>query len=247
LEWTTYVGFTRTICGFWLSSDRLWFGFERWGGGGVPLERVEVSGRIFELELPEPAALLEEAVVGERAGVSGWDPYWGLLWAAAPVTAGLLLRAAPRAERCLELGCGVGLVGLAGLAAGLSVTFSDQSGAAVAASLGNAERNGLAGAAGLVFGWDDVPAVPGFDFIFASDVLYDRAGHEPLLNALEHLLLAGGVVWIGDAGRQHAEVFARSAEGRGWRVRLYDERLRPLSRPQQLQYRLLVLDRLSAG
>jgi hypothetical protein len=69
----------------------------------VPLERVEVSGRIFELELPEPAALLEEAVVGESAGVSGWDPYWGLLWAAAPVTAGLLLRAAPRAERCLEL------------------------------------------------------------------------------------------------------------------------------------------------
>lgn len=209
----------------------------------MPLERVEVSGRVFELECPEPAALLEAAVVGESAGVSGWDPYWGLLWAAAPVTARLVLQAAPRAKRCLELGCGVGLVGLAGLAAGLPVTFSDQSRAAVGTALGNAERNCLYGAAGMVFGWSDVPAVPGFDFIFASDVLYDRAGHEPLLNALQRLLQAGGVVWIGDAGRQNAELFVRSAENSGWRVRLYDERLRPLPRPQQLQYRLLVLDR----
>ena len=79
----------------------------------MPLERVQICGREFELELPEPTELLEEAVAGERSGAAGWDPYWGLLWAAAPLTARLLLTAAPRVQRSLELGCGVGLVGLA--------------------------------------------------------------------------------------------------------------------------------------
>jgi len=209
----------------------------------VPLERVELCDRVFELELPEPAVLLDEAVAGECSGVAGWDPYWGLLWAAAPVTARLVLQSAPRSHRALELGCGVGLVGLAGLAAGLAVTFSDQSESAVAMSLRNAERNGLSGGAGLVFSWQSVPRVPGFDFIFASDVLYDRCGHEPLLSALGCLLQPGGVVWIGDAGRQHAGDFVRTAEAAGWRVRLYDAGLRPLRDPQQLQYRLLVLER----
>lgn len=209
----------------------------------MPVERVELGDRVFELELPEPAVLLDEAVAGESAGVSGWDPYWGLLWAAAPVTARLVLQAAPRCQRALELGCGVGLVGLAGLAAGLSVTFSDQSESAVGMSLRNAERNGLSGGTGLVFSWQSVPRVPGFDFIVASDVLYDRSGHEPLLGALGSLLSRGGVVWIGDAGRQHAGDFVKSAEVSGWRVRLYDDGLRPLRQPQQLQYRLLVLER----
>jgi len=209
----------------------------------VPLERVQICGREFELELPEPTELLEEAVAGERSGAAGWDPYWGLLWAAAPLTARLLLTAAPRVQRSLELGCGVGLVGLAGLAAGLSVTFSDQSAAAVSMAVRNAERNGLCGGLGLVFGWQDVPAVSPYEFVFASDVLYERSGHEPLLGALGQLLAPGGVVWIGDAGRQHAPKFVETARQRGWRVRHYDQELRPLADPQPLQYRLLVLDR----
>ncbi len=47
-----------------------------------------IAGRSVELVLPaDPEQGLHDAVVAEAAGTSGCDPYWGLLWAAAPQTA----------------------------------------------------------------------------------------------------------------------------------------------------------------
>ncbi|MEY3172592.1 MAG: hypothetical protein RLZZ436_505 [Planctomycetota bacterium] len=210
----------------------------------MPLESLQIAGHQLQLLLPDPQQMLEDAVAGEAEGSAGWDPYWGLLWAAAPLTAELILRAPPRCRRALELGCGVGLTGIAGLMAGLAVTFSDQSPAAVQMAQANAERNGYPGACGLVFGWDQPPRdSDGWDFLFGSDILYDRAAHQPLLTSLQQLLQPGGIVWIGDAGRANAAVFADSAAAAGWTVRLYDRRLLPVRSFEQLQFRLLVLER----
>jgi len=210
----------------------------------MPIESLQVAGRPFELQLPDPERMLDDAIAGEAAGSSGWDAYWGLLWAAAPLTAGLLLQAAPRCRRALELGCGAGLTGIAALAAGLVVTFSDQSSAAVQLAQGNAARNGFPDAPGLIFGWEQPPAETGtWDFLFGSDILYDRSAHRPLLVTLQQLLAPGGIVWIGDAGRANAAVFAECATAVGWSVRLYDQRLLPVRGFEQLQFRLLVLER----
>lgn len=212
----------------------------------MPLQHLEVAGRSFQLQLPDPERMLEDAVVGEATGRPGWDPYWGLLWAAAPLTAGLLLQAAPRCHRALELGCGVGFTGLAAMVAGLAVTFSDQSPAAVQMAQENAARNGFPNAPGMVFGWEQPPTGSGtWDFLFGSDILYDRSAHLPLLIALQQLLAPGGIVWIGDAGRANAALFAESAATAGWSVRLYDQRLLPTRSFEQLKFRLLVLERPS--
>jgi len=214
----------------------------------MPLESLLIAGRPFQLRLPDPQNLLDEAVLGESQGRAGWDPYWGLLWAAAPLTAQLLLQAPPHCSRALELGCGVGLTGIAALAAGLATTFSDHSAEAVQMALQNAALNGYPDAAGLVFGWHQPPAATGtWDFLFGSDILYDRAAHAPLLITLERLLSPGGRVWIGDAGRANAATFVASASAAGWRVQLYNERLLPVRSVEHLQFRLIVLERSEAA
>jgi len=208
----------------------------------VPIETVEIAGRFFEVELPDAERMLQDAVAGEANGAAGWDPYWGLLWAAAPRTAELLIRAAPQWESSLELGCGVGLAGIAGLSTGRPVTFSDQSAAAVEMAVRNAARNGYESAPGLVFAWDE-PVEQHFDFLFGSDILYDKGGHGPLLQTLSAMLMRGGRVWIGDAGRSNAPLFVERAQREGWKVRQFDSQLQPLRQPELLQFRLLILER----
>jgi predicted nicotinamide N-methyase len=78
------------------------------------------------------------------------------------------------------------------MAAGLDVTFSDQSPAAVQMAEDNAARNGFPNAPGLVFGWEQPPVDSGtWDLLFGSDILYDRSAHRPLLTTLQQLLAAG--------------------------------------------------------
>jgi len=163
------------------------------------------------------------------------DPYWAKLWPAAGFLAEAVLRnsppLAPSAEplaplHCLELGCGSGLVGLAALAAGWQVTFSDYVPQAVELALENAARNGLAGAGGLVLDWRQ-PSNEKYPFILAADVTYDRTNLAPLLDTLDRMLAPAGEAWFGDAGRGPVDEFLRLARNRGWSVSLYDEHDRP--------------------
>jgi predicted nicotinamide N-methyase len=191
----------------------------------------------------DPEQVLQEAVEGTEAGNRFVDPYWGLLWDAAPRTAERILRASwPHGLRSLELGCGVGLTGIAGLIAGLDVTFTDLVPAAVTMAITNARDNGFPDAQGFVLDWCS-PTNVTFPFIFASDVLYDLQNHDPLLNVLSHMLAPDGIVWIGDAGRANAPVFLKKAQANGWTIELSDADGRVLSQPSHVSFQLIEMTR----
>ena len=210
----------------------------------VTTQSIEIVGRPIVFDLPaDQEEMLALALDGEASGTSEWDPYWGLLWAAAPVTAELLLsRQWDPALSSLEVGCGVGLAGIAGLMAGLDVTFTDHAPEAVRMAQQNAARNGFPNAEGLIFDWRE-PVDRQFDFIFGSDILYDLAVHEPLLTTLKAMLSPTGQVWIGDAGRTNAPKFVDRAKAAGWRVELRDKKNQPNPSPRHLEFRLIVLTR----
>ena len=199
-----------------------------------------IAGRSIELFLPvDPEQGLHDALAADAAGTSGCDPYWGLLWPAAFQMAELILKHHwPARLRALELGCGVGLTGIAALLAGHEVTFSDHAPGAVQMAQANADRNGFADVPGLVFEWQKPPELQ-FDFLFASDVLYESAGHAPLLLTLQAMLSPGGTVWIGDPGRTIADLFIEQARSQGWQVEQRDERGLMLDEHQSLRFRLI--------
>ena len=102
--------------------------------------------------------MLLEAVDGEAAGDLQTDPYWGLLWDAAPKTAEQILQNAwPQGLTAVELGCGVGLAGIAGLIAGLDVTMTDLVPTAVEMAVNNAAMNGFPSAKGKAIDWRNPP------------------------------------------------------------------------------------------
>src|SRR5437868_5031320 len=96
--------------------------------GGWSDRIVAIGGRQFHIFTPsapdEFLEHLEEPAAESRPHFA--DPYWAKLWPAAPHLAEAILRhPPPPGTRVLELGCGSGLVGIAALACGLDVTFSD--------------------------------------------------------------------------------------------------------------------------
>ena len=185
---------------------------------------------------------LDETAVAHVA-----DPYWAAIWAAAPSLAECVCRHKwPQGSRALELGCGVGLVGLAALAAGLSITFSDYLELAVELAVENARRNGFARADGLVLDWRDPPTLKPFPLVLASDVLYETERHSDLLATLDRVLADDGQCWIGDPVRAAAMNFVALARERGYDVTLEREVAGSPGTKHPAKFQLLVLRRRPA-
>jgi predicted nicotinamide N-methyase len=205
---------------------------------------LSLEGHTLKLDVPaDPELVLEQAVAGEESGDRFSDPYWGLVWEAAPATARRILKQTwPADWNVLELGCGVGVAGIAALMAGMQVMFSDLVPAAVNLAVRNAAANGFTSAQGMVLDWN-APQPSQFQLLLASDVLYDAGNHRPLLNVLNSMLAKGGLVWIGDAGRHNAPRFIQLARELGWTVTLSDEHGQPQSEPSLVRFQLLELTR----
>jgi predicted nicotinamide N-methyase len=207
--------------------------------------QLVVGDRTFRIQAPvDPDQLLEQ--VTERSGIDEPEPYWAAIWQASlGLAAFILTRDWPASQQAVELGCGLGIVGLAALSRGLDIVLTDYVPEAVEAAIANAHRNGFSQASGRTLDWRQPPAwqVP---LVFAADVLYDRQSHEPLLNTLDQLLTPQGQAWIGEPGRSVANDFLVLAQQRQFRVECHDSAGTRLS-PDAFelnQFRLLQLTRL---
>jgi predicted nicotinamide N-methyase len=203
--------------------------------GGWICDSIQLAGRRFAVTRPaDPDAVLERF-----SGVG--DPYWSQLWPSSRLLAQAILQASwAQPPHAVELGCGVGLAGLALLAIGGQVTFTDYEPSAIALALHNAQANGFSAAQGMLLDWRTPPPMQ-FDFVIAADVLYDRQLHQPLLSTLKTLLPQAGVCWIGEPGRSTAEEFLLLAADQGWHTKLYDEHGALLAAPRFNQFTRIVL------
>jgi predicted nicotinamide N-methyase len=211
--------------------------------GGWSRRAFSVAGRSFQLVQPsEPDHFLEALAALPAEQHDDHDVYWAQLWQAAPPTAArILAHSWPAGAEALEFGCGLGIAGLAALAVGLRVTFSDYVPFAVQTAVENARLNGFE-ASGEVLDWRRPPERR-WPIVFGCDVLYNQAMHEPLVTFLHHVLAPGGTCWIGDAGRFHAGKFLQRAEANGFTTRIENEQGERLAKPHHGQFQLFILDR----
>ena len=190
--------------------------------GGWTLRSVELRGHTLEMLVPaDPDQFLDFLTPSDNH--PSWpDPYWAKLWPMSIELANQVLAAKwPANSRVVEIGCGCGIPGIAALACGMAVSFSDYIPLAMDLALANAARNGYSSGQALFLDWRDPPQLD-FDIVLASEILYDRTLHEPILQTLRNILRPGGFAWLADPGRTAAEEFVPRALAEGWGVTLWD-------------------------
>jgi predicted nicotinamide N-methyase len=125
-----------------------------------------------------------------------------------------------RGERVLEVGCGLGLAGLAAalFASPASVVFCDREPLAIHCALSSAAMNdvavvalsGLASGgdvkvAGALLDWAEPQAMPQpVDMVIGADVLYDPATAASLANACSELVRGSGHVILCEPSKERA-------------------------------------------
>jgi predicted nicotinamide N-methyase len=184
-------------------------------------EEVTVGGTCFSvLRVADPNVLLD-AIDPATFADDERLPYWSELWASSILLAEWCL-AFPglRGKRVLELGCGLGLAGIAAARAGAVVVLSDYEDDALLF----ARYNSLHNSPGvdiemLRLDWRRPRLGRRFDVLLGADILYERRHFRPLLEALGELLAPGGVAALSDPDRSTGNAFFDLAEKEGYTLR----------------------------
>lgn len=182
---------------------------------------LRIADRAFDLALPsDPDQVLTTVCrqTSNRSAADTSDPFWAQVW---PSTRGIDRFLADRdltALPVLELGCGVGAGGLAAVARGARVTFTDGATDPLLLLRLTLARNAIDGCTirRLRFGIDRIDRR--FSLIIGSDVTYLRHCWPGLLDTLASHLTPGGEVLLSDPYRSLVTEFVERVATPRWRV-----------------------------
>lgn len=189
--------------------------------GRIVVEDVDVGGRTIKISKPAtPEQLLDLKSVEEAYALDEYMPYWATIWPVAVQLSSAILRETfPPGARAIEIGCGLGLPGIAALMAGLDVTFSDYDETAVRFAGENARLNGFSRYTLLPMDWRH-PTSERFDVVIASDLVYEARLVEPIAEVLDKLIAPGGRILLADQNRAYADKLQAELRRRGFLLAL---------------------------
>ena len=182
-------------------------------------EVVPLDGRTVRMLRPRDGDAVLDELLAEDDPEEERLPFWTQLWPSGTALAQAIAARPLAGRRLLELGCGLGLVGVTAALAGATVTVVDRSPEAIAFATHNAERNGVTLQA-AVRAFDQprrLLAEAPWDLVLAADVLYEQRNVPVLLWLLPRLVGPAGEVWLADPGRNGLETFLSGTEATGWR------------------------------
>ena len=144
-------------------------------------------------------------------------PYWAELW---PSAVGLSRHVARHlaldGQHVLELGCGLGLVGVVAALQGARVLCTDYEADALAFARHNARHNHCKQMRFRQVDWRAPALRRRYDVILASDVIYEARNFGPLVTLLQRFLSRGGYALFADPGRANAVPFFTLLRQRGF-------------------------------
>ena len=147
-------------------------------------------------------------------------PYGFLLWESAIGMARFLMQRPQLVcgKRVLELGCGVGLSGLAAAVCGGTVEQTDHEPGVLELARKNAEANGVTGITQFIADWTDWKVKDKYDVVIGADILYERKMHFHLERVFRMAVKPGGTLLISDPGRPQSIELLSAMEKTGWNI-----------------------------
>jgi predicted nicotinamide N-methyase len=177
--------------------------------GPLREETVFVEDQAFRICLPDEAT-------GQGWALGENQAFWSELWPAARMLAKAILRESWQTGLdTVEIGCGLGLPGIAALSMGLHVVFTDYDEAALSFAAGNARLNGFSRFGVSRLDWTEPPADWKVPVVLASDLIYELVSVTPLVQLLKALLLPDGVCLMTDQDRVPSLLLRETLAGSG--------------------------------
>lgn len=210
--------------------------------GGWKTEVYQIDGRELSIFRPaDPDQFLDDPDVLSANQSTDYMPFWAFLWPAA-VKMASAIKSAPwkPGSSLLELGAGLGLVGLSAMQRGDVVTYSDYDLTALHLCRANARKNSLPDPPVLQLDWRE-PIEAMFDVIVGCEVTYDAPMHSVILDLIDVMLARDGYCWLGDPGRYQSPFFYQLALDRGFQVRIFNEKLIPINVPSSEGFQIFEL------
>ncbi len=186
-------------------------------------ETVYIDGYRFRINRPaESDKLFDHPWVRSAYAADQYIPYWATLWPAARMLSKAVVREPWETYRqpihVLEVGCGLGLAGIACLARGLAVTFSDVDETALTFAAANAQLNGFDSFKTIPLDFRSPPDDRNYPVVIGSDLMYEERLVNPLVGLLKAVLAPGGSCLIADPDRTAARVFKWKLQEAGYQV-----------------------------
>jgi len=189
------------------------------------LDPVAVGGRSFSLYRVRDTNALLDSLTSDDLANDDRFPYWAQLWDSSVALADWCLSspAIPGAT-ILELGCGIGLSGIAAAVAGATVMMTDFDADALNCAQLNVVRNLSPVERSRVevsmLDWRFPHRTNRYDLVLGADIVYERQMFRPLLDLLHSAVSGGGTIMLADPDRSVGRAFFAMAEDDGFTVRL---------------------------
>ncbi len=143
-------------------------------------------------------------------------PFWVKIWEASIVLADHLIEMGLEKEkRILEIGAGMGIIGLFLGAFGYKVTVTDYEEDALELLRMNVEENRLNNVSVRKLDWNNPDLTGKYDIICGSELIYNETSIEPIINLFRKYLRPEGTVFLGhDSSRMCMIKFIGMVPGR---------------------------------
>lgn len=175
---------------------------------------VMLPGRSFNIQVVEDVDYLLDLVKTDDD-----VPFWAVLWPAAIAMAEYFWENINlEGKMILELGAGLGLVGIIAAAKGGNITQTDFIPEALKLAQENARANGINNITYVLADWRKFAIEESFDWILGSDILYEPKLHPYLKDIFTKSLKAGGTLALADPGRDDARKFIDELRLDGYQV-----------------------------
>jgi len=181
-------------------------------------EEVRVGEELFHLLTVRDTNVLLDALDPATFAHDERMPYWAELWTSSIELARWCLDEQKLAGRSvLELGCGLGLAGIAAARAGAQVTMTDYEEDALLFARHNVLSNPVAALPSIVlFDWRAPVSLGLFDVVLGGDIVYERRNFAPILAVLRSMLKPDGYAVLTDPDRSIGRDFLAFASSEGY-------------------------------